>query len=156
MHADEPGAAIGNKLEARILHAERFEQILAEIDFERLATDLLDRLADEIDIDAVLPFLAGIESERHGERQILAGDDAGDPLLLLIAQQVRVPDVVAEARGMRDEMAQRDRPLRRAQLGLARAIEALEHLRRAQLGQYLADGTVERELAALDELHRRR
>ena len=42
---------------------------------------------------------------------------------------------------------------RGAQLRLALGIEALEHLRRGEIGQHLADRRVERELALFDQLH---
>ena len=76
LHADQPRPLVGPMHEAGIRHAERREDVLAQIDVERLAAHRLDRLADPVDVDAVLPALARIERERRRQRRILAGDDA--------------------------------------------------------------------------------
>ncbi len=46
--------------------------------------------------------------------------------------------------------------LRGPQFRLAVAVKALQHLGRGEIGQQLADRLVERQLALLDQLHRRR
>src|SRR6185437_9325296 len=107
VHADQPRALIGPQPEARIRHAERAEDMVAEIALEILPARALDRLADPVDVDAVVPFGAGIEGERRRQRPILAADDAGNALQLLVADEIGVPDVVAEAGGMGDEVAER-------------------------------------------------
>ena len=57
--------------------------VLAKINVEILSAHRLDRLADEIDVDAVFPALARIEGERCLERRILAADDARELAYLL-------------------------------------------------------------------------
>jgi hypothetical protein len=84
---------------------------------------------------------------------VLAGGDAGQPGLCQILHHVAVPHVVAEAGRMGHEMAQRDRVSRRPQFWFAVGVKALEHLRRGEVGQDLADRRVERELALFDQLH---
>ena len=66
---------------------------------------------------------------------------------------VGIPDVVGEAGGMGQQLAQRDRPLGRAQFRFALVVESFQDLRRRQLGKELADRLVKLELALLDELH---
>src|SRR6266478_4799779 len=129
MHADKTRAAIVAELEACVLHAERSEQMVAKIGLKVLATDLFDRLSDPVDVDAIVPFLAGVELERCGERKVLAGNDARNPLLLLVSDEIVAPDVVAKHSGMGEQLAQRDRSFGRTQFRLARRIETLEHLR---------------------------
>ena len=70
---------------------------------EALAAEALDGLADPVDVDAVLPALARVEHQRQAQRDRLALDDARDAGVLLVAEHVRVPDVVGEARGMRQQ-----------------------------------------------------
>src|SRR5205085_1405025 len=74
MHAGEPPAPGSVELEGGIAHAARRKNVVAEIDLEIPAADLLDRLADPIDVDAVVPFLAGLEQQRRGERLVEAAD----------------------------------------------------------------------------------
>ena len=156
MHADQPLALLVADLEAGVGHAERREDVVAQIGIEPLAGDRLDRLADEIDVDAVFPACAGVGHDRGLQRVVLAGDDAGRAGLLHVLAHVGVPHVVAEAGGVGHEVAQRDRLRRRAQLRLAVVVEALEHLGRGEVRQQFADRLVERELALFDQLHRAR
>src|SRR5262249_60489861 len=138
MHADETAALGVPEFERRILHAERLEQVLLEEGAERLPADPLHGLADPIDVDAVVPAIARIESERRGERLVLAGNDARRTGLLLVAQEVGIPDVIAEAGRVSQEVPQGDGPLGRAELRLAGGLEAVEHSRRGPFGQKLA------------------
>ena len=140
-------------LEAGIGHAERREQMVAQIGVEPLAADGFDRLADEIDIGAVFPARAGIGHDRRLQRGVLAGGDAGRAGLLQIFHHVAVPHVVAKpavwVMRWRSVIGLRRRP----QLRLALGVKAFEHLRRGEIGQHLADRLIERELALLDQLH---
>jgi hypothetical protein len=52
-----------------------------------------------------------------------------------------------------EQVAQRNRPLRRPEPGRAGGVEALEHLRRAQAGVDVGHGALELQLALLDQLH---
>src|SRR5437879_2859143 len=76
MHAGETSAAVRSQLEPGIVHANRAEQMLGEIDAEPLPAGAFHRLAGPVDADAIIPFLAGIEGERQVQRRILAGNDA--------------------------------------------------------------------------------
>src|SRR5437016_1999771 len=104
MHADKARAAIVAELEACILHAERSEQTVAEIGLKVLAAGLFDRLPDPVDVDAIVPSRAGVELERCGERKVLTRNDARNLLLLLVADEIVAPDVVAEPSGMGEQL----------------------------------------------------
>ena len=54
---------------------------------------------------------------------------------------------------MGQQMPKRDVASGRAQLRLARTVESFQHLGCGELRQHVPDRPVERELAALDELH---
>src|SRR5712672_621805 len=108
MHGDEALALRFPDLEASVGHAQRREQMIAQVSVEPLAAHSLDRLADEINIGAVFPAGAGVRHERRFERIVLAGGDGGRTGLLQILHHVAVPHVVGEAGGMGHEMAQRD------------------------------------------------
>src|SRR3984957_669971 len=110
MHRYKPPALRRAELEARISHAERTEDVFVEIAFEPLAAHLFDHLARKIDIDAVLPAIAGIESQGRFERVVLTGDDSRQVGLLLVSAGIGVPDVVGISRGVRQQLPQRDGP----------------------------------------------
>src|SRR6185312_16984463 len=95
---------------------------------ELLAARGLDHLAGPIDVDAVVPAVAGIEGQWRGERLVLAAGDAGHAHRLLVFDDVGVPDLVREAGGVGEQVAQCDVALRLAHLRLARGIEAVEYL----------------------------
>jgi len=80
---------------------------------------------------------------------------AGSPRFLDVFCHVAVPQAVAEAGAVGHELTQRDGPLGRAQLRLACAVKAFEHLRRREVLQQLADRGIQRELSLLDKLHGR-
>ena len=153
MHGDQALALGVTDLESGVGHAERGEQVIAQVGVEPLAADGLDRLADVIDVDAVFPARAGIGHQRQFQRVVLAGGDGGQAGFFQILHHVAVPHIVAEAGGVGHEMAQRDRVLRRPQFWRAIGVETFEHLRGGEIGQHLADRGLERELALLDELH---
>ena len=153
MDARQARLLVGPQDEDRVLHAERREDALAHVTVQRQAAHPLDRLAGPVDVDAVLPLVAGVGDHRHLQGLELAGADAGYVGDLHVALDVLVPQVVAEARRVGQQMAQRDRPLRRPELGLALGVEALQHLRGAELHHDVADRLVETELALLDHLH---
>ena len=97
----------------------------------------------------------GSKDERRAEGRQLSGGPRGQSRCLHVAARVRVPDVVAEPGRVGQQVAQRDRPLRRTQLGRAGGVEALQHLGRAQARVDVRHGLLDLELALLDELHRR-
>src|SRR5262249_45013061 len=78
---------------------------LANVAVERQAAPPLDRLAGPVDVDAVLPLVAGVGDHRHLEGLELAAADAGDVGDLHVALDVLVPQVVAEARRVGQQMA---------------------------------------------------
>ena len=128
--------------------------MFAKIDVERIAADRFDDAADPIDAGAVLPTRAGIEHQRGGRRQFS----------LRLRQQLKrlgivrglgVPEPVSEAGRMGEQVAQRDRPLCRAQLRQSFGVEAIEHLRRAERRLDIRHRRVQRQLVLLDELQRR-
>ena len=155
MHADEPRPHVRRQLEAGAVHAERREEVILQIRIELLAADRLDGLAGPVDVDAVFPALARIERERQGQRLVLARGHAGNAGVLHVLAHAAVPDVVAIAGRVGEQVLERDRPLGRTQLRLAARVEAFEHLHVGDLGQDFPDRTVERELALFDKLHRR-
>ena len=69
MHAGTPPLLLGSRHKAGIHHAERAEDVLAEIGVERHAGYRFDQAPDPIDIDAVFPSVAGIEGERPPQRR---------------------------------------------------------------------------------------
>ena len=154
MHADEALAHRVGDLECGVVHAERRQDIVAQIGIEPRAGHRFDSLADEVDIDAVFPARAGITHHRYSQRGVLAGGDCRGTCLFQILRAVAVPHVVGEARGVRHQMAQRDRLRGGAQFWFAAGVKAFQHLRVGEIGQELADRLVQRKLALLHELHR--
>jgi hypothetical protein len=148
MRADEAGSHVIAQHETRVAHAERLEDVLLKIGFQRLSAHRLDHLAGKIDADAVFPIRAGIDV-------ILAGQDAGQPCDLHVASEISVEDVVAVAGRMREQVAERDRRLGIAQLRRAVGIETLEHLHVPNDGQHVAHRLVEADASLFDELHGR-
>src|SRR5206468_7672877 len=82
--------------EVGVLHAERLENVLAQIDVETLSADRLDRLAGEVDVDAILPAIARIECERRRQGRVLAAYDARKIVDFDILSGVGIPEVVCE------------------------------------------------------------
>ncbi len=155
VHRREARALAGAELERGVVHAERAGDVLAHIGCEVVAGHRLHREAGEVDVDAVEPLLAGVEQQRRGQRLVGAGEHARDVVLGLVALELLAPDVVAEAGGVGEQVAQRDRALRRAQFWLTRVVPTVQHLRLGEPRQHLGDGGIEFELALLDLLQRR-
>src|SRR5438045_318743 len=129
--------------------------MLGKVVAEPLLTYPFDGLADPIDVDPVIPFFAGIEDERKGERRVLTRDDSWNGLCLHVSAHLGIPDVVDEASSMGEQMAERDLLLGWSQSRFAGRIKAFEHLWGREFGQNVFDRIVERELTSLDKLHRR-
>src|SRR4051794_4068796 len=155
MHSGQSGAMLIPKPEPRVLHADRLEQMLREVIAEPLTAYSFDRLSDPIDVDPVIPPVAGIENQRERQCRVLTRDNSWDGLRFHVPPHIGIPDVVDEPGSVRDEMAQRDPPFGGAQNWLARAIEAFEHLWGREFRQDVRNGIIEGELALLDKLHRR-
>jgi len=143
----------GGELERRVLHPERPEDVLLQVRVELLPRGGLDDLADPVDVDAVLPALARIEEQRRGECGVRARRDPGRVRRRLICGDLRPPDLISEAGGVREQVPQRDGTLRRPHPRLPGGVETFQHLRLREAGRELAGRRVERELAALDQLH---
>ena len=78
----------------------------------------------------------------------------GMPVDLLVLGHRLAPDAVGEAGGVGQQVAQRDRPLGRPQLGRARGVEALRApAAEASSGSSSPIGLLELQLALLDQLH---
>src|SRR5262245_31943249 len=60
---------------AAAFHAEWPEDLVTKIGVERLPADCFDKATYPFDVDAVLPFVAGIGDQRHAYRRDLAGCD---------------------------------------------------------------------------------
>ena len=153
MHAREPLALRGREDEAGIAHPERSEDVLSEVRLESLAAQPLDQLADPVEVDAVLPAFAGVEHQRHLQGNELGAADGRYAGRALIPQQIRVPRVVAKARGMRQQVAQGDGSSWRTQAWRAAVVKPFEHLDVGELGQPSDERFVERDTPLLDQLH---
>src|SRR5262250_2512642 len=79
VHARLPRALLVGGDVAAVLHAERGEDLVAEVRVERLAADRLDQASGPIDADAVLALVARVEDQRHAQRGDLAGGGRGHP-----------------------------------------------------------------------------
>jgi hypothetical protein len=163
-------------LEMRVVHPERVEQALAQEAVERLARDHLDHPPHQVEPHRIGPPRArlvdqrklrhpvgeGVESlDRHpaesGQR-LQPGDEARDhpALAEALGDRARLDDAVAEPRGVRDQLADGDRADRRLEVvGRDRAVVDLLHLHVGELRQDLGERLVERELAVVDQHHRR-
>src|SRR6267142_514918 len=144
---------LGPDQKPRILHTERREDVLAEVDLKRLVRHRLNQLADPIHADAVLPPLARLELERSPEGGVLAGRDVGHTRHLLVAGQSLAPDRVGVAGGMRQQMAHPDRTPGRPHSRRSILGKALEDLRRGQFGQVFCRVVVQVQAALLNQLH---
>ena len=62
----------------------------------------------DVDADTVVPARAGVEQQRRGQRRVLAGHHGRQAEMGHVAGDVLAPDVVAEAGGVGQQVAQRD------------------------------------------------
>ena len=129
-------------------------RVLLEVLSQPLAARRLHHLAGPVDADAVEPLVARIEEQRCAQRRILAGDDTGDVLGGLIGGDLLAPDLVSEASGVGEQVAQRDLPSWRAR-ARSTGIEAFQHLCRGDVRDNPGCRCVEIKLALLDQLHGR-
>ena len=98
MDLGQARAHVRAHLERGIAHAERLEDVLLHVGAEPPAAHGLDHLASPVDVDAVLPALARIGQQRRVQGRVLAADDAGEALCLLVADDLLAPDLVARTR----------------------------------------------------------
>jgi hypothetical protein len=95
MDARHARVLIGLQDEDSVLHAERGEDALPHIAIQRQAAHPLDRLAGPVDVDAVIPLVAGVGDQSRLRGLELAGADAGNVGDLHVALDILVPQVVA-------------------------------------------------------------
>src|SRR6516162_11561162 len=113
MHAEQRGTMPRCQFERRILHTDWSEEPLREIRAEPLSAHSLNGLTDPVDIDAVIPFFAGIEGQRQRKRRILAGDDVRSASLFDVTGNTRIPYPIDKPGGVGDQLPQGNRSLRR-------------------------------------------
>src|SRR6185369_12357442 len=101
--------------------------MVVQIGIKPLSARYFYGLADVVGIDAVLPAIAWVESQRRPKRRILAGRERRQFGVFLKARGVGVEEVVGESGGVGQQMPQRDRPFGGAKLGRALIIESLQH-----------------------------
>jgi len=138
---------------ARVAHAERNEDVLPKIDFERLVADGLHQLTDPIHSDSVLPAIPRIEFQRRSEGTIFRISDVRHPGHLFIPEEVLAPDRIGEARCVGQQVTHGDRALGGTQPRLPSRIEAFQNLRRPEFGKDLGRELIESQLTLLNELH---
>ena len=156
MDARQPLAHRGGERKAGAGHAQGLEHMPRQVLAQPLPAGLFDEPAGPVDADAVVPALAGVEEPRGHQRRAPAARHQRQSEGLLVAAHLRVPGVIAEAGGVGEQVAQRDRPARRAGDRPALRIEALEHRHARELGQPAQGRRVELEQTAFDQLHGRR
>src|SRR5215831_8877194 len=122
---------------ARIVHAKRIEDVPPKIAFQVLPGYRLNHLAYKIDANAVFPIGTRIEQQWHTQGIVLAGQNAREVDELDVAREVGVENVVAIARGMRQQVLERDRDSRIAKPWRALCIESLQHFHIFYYRQYL-------------------
>ncbi len=164
----EPVELRSRHAEAAVLHAERLEEALAEEHLQRLGRSARDQHTQHVGPRVVHPLLARLVHERQGPeatdplirlgrrrraRRTLAKED----LLLGLLDRIRVrrSHDEAEAQAEGQQVAHRDRPVRRHGL-VERPVEPLQHLAVGQLGQQPIHRLVQSQLAFLHQDHRRR
>ena len=111
---------------AGIVHAERAGDVLTEIAIDALPAGDLNQLADIVDAAAIGPSCARLEHQRPARQRRIG------PRGFQVTNDVRIPQRVAEAGGVRQQVSQRDRLVRRPQLRNAFGIEARKDLRRGE------------------------
>ena len=145
VHGRQPVDLAGRQEEVRVVHAERAEQPLAEERAQRLPADLLDHRAQDVGVVAVDPRLAGVAVERQlgqprhdvADRLVAVREiPAGDARLLPFIGRRTV--AVADAGGVRQQVADGDGPLRRNDV-VAAAVVRFGHGRLHELREVLAD-----------------
>jgi hypothetical protein len=101
-----PGLSVRG--EGGVVHLERFEQFASEVVVEGRAACFLDHLAEPIGTDAVHEAFARISDHRSGEEAgAVAAEGVGRPGERLPALDIGIPEPVAEAGGVGEELAYR-------------------------------------------------
>ena len=129
--------------ECRVAHAEGCGDVLLDVGVESLTARGLDHAAGPVDPRAVLPLLARVEHQQLG---VVLGRCVAQ--LLAMGREAPTPQRVGQARGVRQEVTERDRPGRSS----LRAVFAKHH-QIAKLRSDLGGRPVEGELVSFHELH---
>ena len=167
---EPPDFALRHLPEAR-LHLERIEQPRLHEPLEAHAAGDLDHPAHHVEPDRIAPLGAGVRDQR--QRRDAVGEflerlrpdgphllfhrradrqrQDAEPLIFL-EQRPLGDDRVAEPGGVRQQVADRDRPRRRARG--ERGVGAGRHLHVLERRDIFADRIVEVQLAVLDQHHR--
>ena len=133
-------------------HAQRAEQVVLKILAQRLAACGLDHLAGPVGIHTIFPAFARIGNQGNVDRLVGAGLDARDLHQVLVALDVRIPELIAEASRVGQQMAQGDGPTGRAHQRLPLGIEAGQHAYIAERRYHRAGRCVELQQTALHQL----
>jgi hypothetical protein len=142
--------------ECGVLHAQRLEDPLLHDFAKPLAAYPLDHLAGPVDVGAVFPLFAGIEQQRRPNRSMRGRNDARLSVVLSKLIVVRIEEVIAKARGVKQQHPRGYLALRRAKLRLSGLIEAVEDLDLADLRGVGLRRRVEVQLAVFHQLQARR
>nr|WP_245333813.1 hypothetical protein [Bradyrhizobium guangdongense] len=147
-------------MEAGIGHAEQIEDAQLQKDIERLAGDDLHDTAEHVGRHRVFPGRTGVIGQRQlGELVDQVGERCQriEHARLVVAfeqDRARIEDAVTETGGMGQQLADRDRALRRLDVRKTRRA-LLEHLAIAELRQERLDRIIEPDPAVLDQQHDR-
>ena len=109
--------------EGGVLHAQGLANVALEVLLKGEAADGFDQPAGPVQAVAVLPALAGLEHERHEG----CDADGGFAAVFFILDHFSAPGVVAEARGVGQEVLERDGRAHRAEIRLTAFVEALQN-----------------------------
>ena len=115
----------------------------------------LNHFPGPIYADTITPILTRIEQQRQSERGIAAGANRGRAGCLAEAGDVAAPHVIGIAGCMGQQVAQRDRALGGAHLGLPGLIKAFQHAKRADFRHQSASRRIQGKLARFHQHHRR-
>ena len=155
MHFGHARPHVGGDFEAGTVHAQGRSDVFLEVFAQTHTCDSRDRQANPVDVDPILPALAGVEGKWDIERIALSRARARQFVQFEKARGVLTPDIRGKTCGVRHQVSQRDRHFGRPQHGLPLRIPPRDHLDRVDLGQDAPDGRIELEFALFDQLHGR-
>lgn len=163
VHFCDPVCFCGGDVEAGVVHTQGAEQVLHEVILEIFSTDDLDEAAEDVDTEAVHPFLAGLVDERQFAKAVDAipesvfnhTEPGGDARLCIDGPTLLCADAgIVEPGGVGEEMTEGDGLFgRNGSIAAVRGIEFIEDLHVFEGGDEIADGFVEVEPALLEQLH---
>ena len=122
-----PSALLLREREGGVVHPERTQDVIAEIPIQTLPADDFNEPADPVETGAIGPSGTRIEHQRRARQRWIVARR------LAVANDIRVPKLIAKPGCMRQQMAQRDGPSRGAQLRSPLRIETIENLGRSRV-----------------------